>query len=87
MQCPYCGNEMRNGVISFNTRYKTVWRSKDDSKEIKKIFLTQGWFDDNEMDAAFCNSCNKMILDLGELKKPDPLFVFMKPRDDGTLTR
>lgn len=87
MQCPYCGNEMQDGVISFCMRNKTVWKSNDDSKEIKKIILKPDSFDHNKMDAAFCNNCNKMILDLGELKKPEPLFVFMKPRDDGTLTR
>lgn len=87
MQCPYCGNEMQDGVISFNTIYRTVWRSKDDSNEIKNIILKPHGFDLDEMDAAFCNNCKKMILDLGELKKPEPLFVFMKPRDDGTMTR
>ena len=87
MQCPYCSNEMQTGVITFGMRSNAVWKPNDNCGEIKKIVIKPHDLDYDEMDAAYCNVCKKMILDLGNLKKPEPLFVFMKPHDDGTLTR
>lgn len=87
MQCPYCNNEMMLGVIEFGFRSKAVWKPNDGRGEVKKIVLVPYNFGYDEIEASFCNNCKKVILDLGDLKTPEPFFVFMKSRDDGTLTR
>lgn len=87
MKCPYCNNELQQGIIAFGMRSKAVWRPNEECSEVKKIIVVPYSFDCDEIEAAFCNNCKKMVLDLRELKKPEPLFIFMKRRDDGTLTR
>lgn len=87
MQCPYCNSEMLPGVITFGMRSNAVWKPNDDYGKIKKIIVKPYDLDYDEIKASFCNNCKKMILDLEDLKKPEPFFVFMKRRDDGTLTR
>lgn len=87
MQCPYCNNEMLSGVISFGMRSEAIWNPIGNCGEIKKIIVKPHDLDYDEINASYCNNCKKMVLDLGDLKEPEPLFVFMKRRDDGTLTR
>lgn len=87
MQCPYCNNEMPLGVLEFGMRSKVVWRPKGGQGEIKKIVVKPYDLGYDEIEAYYCDYCKKMILDLGDLKAPEPPLSFMKKRDDGTLTR
>ncbi len=87
MQCPYCNNEMMLGVINFGFRSSAEWKPNGDGGEIKKIVLVPYNWGYDEIEAYFCNSCKKMVMDLNDLQTPEPLFSFMKRHNNGTLTR
>lgn len=70
MKCPYCEREMIPGTI-YGDRYRMKWMPKD-----KKLILGI-WVHDSiplgnltfgrpRIDAAYCNYCKKMIIDVNE---------------------
>lgn len=75
------------GVLEFGFRSKTVWRPKGGQGEIKKIVVVPYDWGYDEIEAYYCNICKKMVLDLKDLKIPEPTFSFMKSHNNGKLTR
>lgn len=66
MRCPYCSNEMEEGYIP-SDRYSLKWVSSDEKSKSgffsKKIKL-HSILEDMSVDAFYCNSCKKIIIDL-----------------------
>ena len=70
MQCPYCGQEMQQGILSGDGRANVCWKAGE-----KKA----GWFESAmgtgkltavkytpasfRIEAHFCSRCRKMILE------------------------
>ena len=70
MKCPYCGNEMDNGVIRGGR--DTITFTSDKAKKRFGIFketikLTN--IIDDELGAQFCKSCHKIIIDIEQSSK------------------
>ncbi len=67
MICPYCNEEMEQGVIH-SDRYAMKWIAEKDDKGslfssfAKGIKLTN--LEKDYVDAFYCKSCNKIVIDL-----------------------
>lgn len=78
MQCPYCNSEMQDGYISTNGRTSVNWKSSNEQSEPKNIRLSPADFYMIEIDAFYCDSCKKIIVDTKDFKQPVSLGSFFK---------
>lgn len=66
MKCPYCSNEMEEGYIP-SDRYSLKWVSYNEKSQLpffnKRIKL-HSILEEMSVDAFYCNSCKKIIIDL-----------------------
>ena len=70
MQCPYCGKEMRKGILSGDGRSNVCWKEGE-----RKAGWTENFFGTGKLTAVkhslasfsietyFCDHCRKMIFD------------------------
>ena len=75
MNCPYCGEETRQGKL-FSGRQAFAWR---DDQAKRTFWDCLGWvggltaaevdfWSGNYVPAAFCEKCKKIIIDTGVMK-------------------
>lgn len=66
MNCPYCNNEMKKGVIDAKSR--PIWTTRNKTTILKrKDEIALNNFMDTDFSAAYyCESCKKIIVDLNE---------------------
>lgn len=66
MLCPYCNDEMHNGVIH-GDRYATKWVPKDKDKGALQQWFSKGIilaeFSETVEDVFYCEKCEKIIID------------------------
>lgn len=69
MKCPYCENEMQNGSIVGDGRTKVHWVPEGEKYGLMDALAGKGRLDANYTFAAFnieanyCKTCKKMIID------------------------
>lgn len=71
MKCPYCGKEMKEGYIQASSLL--AWTPKNETpvgvtrwaKSPNSVTLAK-WYGitDASIDACYCESCNKVIIDV-----------------------
>lgn len=63
MHCPYCLQTMEKGTIQMD-----CWVSNTENLKFpylhKKVKLIKGWDSSPYIDAFYCESCKKIIIDL-----------------------
>ena len=62
MDCPFCGKEMKEGLIASNDRI--AWRDKHFADTV----VLSGYFDDYAK-AFFCPDCQQVILPVPEKRE------------------
>lgn len=71
MKCPYCGHEMRKGVIQsarkmfFTTKEHKVWLVPDYSCKDEVLLSHSNWTSPT-IDAMQCEQCKRIIIDYSE---------------------
>ena len=70
MKCPYCGQEMNEGIISGDGRSRVFWKAGDKKAnlmdklggtgQIEAVQYTLATF---TIEANYCNTCRKMIFE------------------------
>lgn len=78
MQCPYCNKEMHNGIIQADGRHSVNWFPDDEEGGAKKVRLAISFLGMNELEAFYCDSCQKMIIDTKDIKQPKSFSAFWK---------
>jgi len=69
MQCPYCNNEMKKGVISGDGRTKVRWCVEDEKIKFFDKLTNKGIIEAKytlshfQIESYYCNNCEKMIFD------------------------
>ena len=63
MDCPFCGKELRQGMIA--TGYQLSWRSCDEIGEERECVPLAGLFG-GELEAFFCPDCRRIVLPVPE---------------------
>lgn len=61
MICPYCGQEMRRGMLTAGSWGITWWPSEAPSWD--RVIVTKSRLTQSEAEAYHCASCHKLILD------------------------
>ena len=67
MKCPYCNNEMEQGMIY--DRIQVRWQ-KDNSLFPKTVNLSKAGFFGGSAVAFLCENCKKVIIDYSEIEQP-----------------
>lgn len=71
MKCPYCGNEMKSGVVQsarqiyFTTKEHKNWFVPDTTCDDEVLLSFHNWTRPT-CDAQYCPSCRKVIIDCPE---------------------
>ncbi len=75
MKCPYCNQEMENGIISGDGRSGVFWKKGDKKAGFMdrlggagKIEAAKYTLTTFTMEANYCPACKKMIIDTDILK-------------------
>ena len=75
MICPYCNQEMKEGIIEADGRKSVIWVEKNKkrgliSKIMKKdcIVLDKASVINCEVTSHYCNNCEKIIINRKELQ-------------------
>jgi len=70
MKCPYCGEEMRNGMLIGDGRAKVRWQSSDNKIDMfDKMVTEKGCIDAKysltkfEIMSDYCDKCSKIIIE------------------------
>jgi hypothetical protein len=70
MDCPFCGKEMKSGILSGDGRSKVRWKEGEKKSNVwDKLSLTGGLtgvkytLSSFTIPAYFCPDCKKMIFD------------------------
>ena len=61
MICPYCGQEMRRGMLTAGSRGITWWPS--DGPSWNRVLVAKNALWQSKAEAFYCGSCHKIILD------------------------
>lgn len=70
MRCPFCGDEMRSGVLSGDGRTNVCWKEGDKKTGFLdsmmgtgKLTVVRHTLASFVMEADFCEHCKKMIIE------------------------
>lgn len=69
MKCPYCNNDMQEGILKGDGRTGMKFIREGEKYSIGDIFTGKGMIDANykwgvlTIDAHYCDTCKKMIID------------------------
>ena len=74
MRCPFCGKEMRKGVLSGDGRSKVFWEHENEKLGVMDKLFGKGMIDAEyslskfKIQADYCDDCKKMIFstDIGK---------------------
>lgn len=74
MICPYCNQEMKEGIIEADGRKSVIWVERNKkrgliSKIMKRdcIVLAQAWIVNSAIISYYCYNCEKIIINRKEL--------------------
>lgn len=74
MKCPYCGEEMKKGILSGDGRSKVRWISDEEQVGVFDKLAGKGMVDAKytptkfEIESCYCSRCHKMIFDADVVK-------------------
>ena len=75
MKCPYCGDQMKSGVIQYDSRCRLRWRSDGDTRSHLDRFFDEmdgvGLLTESKVSlwgigripGDYCPSCKKLIIE------------------------
>ncbi len=70
MECPYCGREMQQGILSGDGRSNVTWKAGDKKTSwfdslmgMGKLTAVKQTLTSFSMETYFCDHCKKMIFD------------------------
>lgn len=71
MECPFCGKEMRKGILSGDVRSKIFWNPENEKLSMLDKMAGKGMIDAEysltkfKILSDYCDTCKKMVFSTG----------------------